>query len=88
MSFFHKKNVTKYMGHHYAIWASDSIFYWPSFQALLIPAVFKRTHKEAVRKQIQKYTWFGGTDTKAMGQTEKKKFSPTLLQVTAGAITS
>ena len=24
MSFFHKKNVTKFMGHHYAIWASDS----------------------------------------------------------------
>ena len=22
MSFFHKKNVTKFMGHHYAIWAS------------------------------------------------------------------
>ena len=30
MSFFHKKkNVTKFIGHHYAIWASDSIFYWP-----------------------------------------------------------
>ena len=24
MSFFHKKNVTKFMGHHYAIWTSDS----------------------------------------------------------------
>ena len=24
MSFFRKKNVTKFMGHHYAIWASDS----------------------------------------------------------------
>ena len=23
MSFFHKKNVTKFMGHHYAFWASD-----------------------------------------------------------------
>ena len=46
MSFFHKKNVTKFMGHHYAIWASDSnillaqnIFFrpafgCPSFQAL------------------------------------------------------
>jgi hypothetical protein len=46
MSFFHKKNVTKFMGHHYAIWASDSnillaqkkhfgpAFGCPSFQAL------------------------------------------------------
>jgi hypothetical protein len=24
MSFFHKKNVTKCLGHHYAIWTSDS----------------------------------------------------------------
>ena len=24
MSFFHKKNVANFMGHHYAIWASDS----------------------------------------------------------------
>ena len=24
MSFFHNKNVTKFMGHHYAIWANDS----------------------------------------------------------------
>jgi hypothetical protein len=31
MSFFHKKNVTKCLGHHYAIWTSD----WPSFQALV-----------------------------------------------------
>ena len=23
MSFFHKKNVTKCLGHHYAIWTSD-----------------------------------------------------------------
>ena len=48
MSFFHKKNVTKFMGHHYAIWASDSnillvqkncfgpAFGCPSFQALVI----------------------------------------------------
>ena len=47
MSFFHKKNVTKCLGHHYDIWTSDSnfllaqkIFFkglpkgWPSFQAL------------------------------------------------------
>lgn len=46
MSFFHKKNVTKCLGHHYAIWTSDSNFLlaqknlfgpakgWPSFQAL------------------------------------------------------
>ena len=26
MSFFHKKNVTKCFGHHYAIWTSDSNF--------------------------------------------------------------
>ena len=26
MSFFHKKNVTKRLGHHYAIWTSDSNF--------------------------------------------------------------
>jgi hypothetical protein len=26
MSFFHKKNVTKCLGHHYAIWTSDSNF--------------------------------------------------------------
>ena len=26
MSFFHKKNVTKCLGHHYVIWTSDSIF--------------------------------------------------------------
>jgi hypothetical protein len=26
MSFFHKKNVTKCLGHNYAIWTSDSIF--------------------------------------------------------------
>ena len=32
MSFFHKKNVTKFMGHHYAIWASDSnILLAPNF---------------------------------------------------------
>jgi hypothetical protein len=24
MSFLHKKNVTKFMGHHYAIWVNDS----------------------------------------------------------------
>ena len=24
MSFFHKKNVTKCLGHHYTIWTSDS----------------------------------------------------------------
>ena len=51
MSFFHKKNVTKFMGHHYAIWASDSnillaqIFFlrafgWPSFQTLIILKFF------------------------------------------------
>jgi hypothetical protein len=42
MSFFHKKNVTKCLGHHYAIWTSDSNFLlaqkkiraMPSFQAL------------------------------------------------------
>ena len=46
MSFFHKKIVTKFMGHHYTIWASDSnillapkkffgpAWGWPSFQAL------------------------------------------------------
>ena len=27
MSFFHKNNVTKCLGHHYAIWTSDSIFF-------------------------------------------------------------
>ena len=26
MPFFHKKNVRKFLGHHYAIWASDSNF--------------------------------------------------------------
>ena len=26
MSFFHKINVTKCLGHHYAIWTSDSNF--------------------------------------------------------------
>ena len=26
MSFFHKKNVTKCLGHHYDIWTSDSNF--------------------------------------------------------------
>ena len=26
MGFFHKKNVTKCLGHHYAIWTSDSNF--------------------------------------------------------------
>ena len=26
MSFFHKQNVTKCLGHHYAIWTSDSNF--------------------------------------------------------------
>ena len=26
MSFFHKKNVIKCLGHHYAIWTSDSNF--------------------------------------------------------------
>ena len=26
MSFFHKKKVTKCLGHHYAIWTSDSNF--------------------------------------------------------------
>ena len=26
MSFFHKKNVTKCLGHHYAIWTSDLNF--------------------------------------------------------------
>ena len=26
MSFFHKKNVTKCLGHHYAIWTNDSNF--------------------------------------------------------------
>jgi hypothetical protein len=26
MSFFHKKNVTKCLGHHYAIWTSDFNF--------------------------------------------------------------
>ena len=26
MSFLHKKNVTKCLGHHYAIWTSDSNF--------------------------------------------------------------
>ena len=26
MSFFHKKYVTKCLGHHYAIWTSDSNF--------------------------------------------------------------
>ena len=32
MSFFHKKNVTKCLGHHYAIWTSDSNFLLaPSF---------------------------------------------------------
>ena len=36
MSFFHKKNVTKFMGHHYAIQA----FGWPSFQALIILKFF------------------------------------------------
>ena len=48
MSFFHKKNVTKFMGHHYAIRTSDSnillaqqIFFGPakgcpSFQALYV----------------------------------------------------
>ena len=47
MSFFHKKNVTKCLGHHYAIWTSDSNFLlaqkivfapagWPSFQALVM----------------------------------------------------
>ena len=48
MSFFLKKNVTKFMGHHYDIWASDSnillaqkknfgpAFGCPSFQALKI----------------------------------------------------
>ena len=42
MYFFHKKNVTKCLGHHYAIWTSDSNFslapnkiFGPSFQALL-----------------------------------------------------
>ena len=41
MSFFHKKNVTKCLGHHYAIWTSDSNFllaqkkcFGPAFQAL------------------------------------------------------
>ena len=57
MSFFHKKkNVTKFIGHHYAIWASDSIFYWPkkkiraslgcgwpSFQALCLGKILVTT---------------------------------------------
>ena len=41
MSFFHKKNVTKCLSHHYAIWTSDSNFllaqkkcFRPAFQAL------------------------------------------------------
>ena len=47
MSFFHKINVTKCLGHHYDIWTSDSNFLlaqnffsglgWPSFQALITP---------------------------------------------------
>ena len=39
MSFFHKKNVTKFMGHHYAIWASDS-------NILLTQKLFSGTDKE------------------------------------------
>jgi hypothetical protein len=46
MSFYHKINVTKCLGHHYAIWTSDWFFTWhknffsgqpklPSFQALI-----------------------------------------------------
>ena len=39
MSFFHKYNVTKCLGHYYAIWTSDSNFFgpasgWPSIQPL------------------------------------------------------
>jgi hypothetical protein len=38
MSFFHKKNVTKCMRHHYAIWASDSniLLAQTKFQALTV----------------------------------------------------
>ena len=51
MSFFHKINVTKCLGHHYAIWTSDSNFLlaqnkffgppkgWPSFQSLIVGMV-------------------------------------------------
>jgi hypothetical protein len=41
MSFFHKKNVTKFMGHHYAIWANGCNIlltqkknFGPAFEAL------------------------------------------------------
>ena len=52
MSFFHKKNVTKCLGHHYATWTSDANFLlapnfffgpaigWPSFEALYILCVY------------------------------------------------
>ena len=42
MSFFHKKNVTKCLGHHYTIWTSDSNillaqnFFWASQRLALI----------------------------------------------------
>ena len=65
MSFFHKKNVTKCLGHHYAIWTSDSNFLLaqkkisgrPSFQALHTPRLnqYKRKNKSKVKINIPLY---------------------------------
>ena len=39
MSFFHKKNVTKCLGHHYAIWTSDSNFLLAQIFFVSIPYI-------------------------------------------------
>ena len=41
MSFFHKKNVTKCLGHHYAIWTKNFFLDQPKL-ALISGTVYKR----------------------------------------------
>ena len=65
MSFCHKKNVTKCLGHHYAIWTSDSnfllaqIFFFgqdkglPSFQALNVKICSTGTVFHTINVYIQ-----------------------------------
>jgi hypothetical protein len=44
MSFFHKKNVTKCLGHHYAIWTSDSHFLLAHFRHCTVVAILVGEH--------------------------------------------
>ena len=51
MSFFHKKNVTKCMGHHYAIWASDSNILLALISGTEMSSIFITYHKNIIEFQ-------------------------------------